>query len=74
MVDKDFMPRDPVDLMSDVAYLDDVGVTKRDVMVGVTNDEGAFFLIFEEFNGSFNNSIEVREEVKYIFLSVVRFR
>ena len=44
MVDGDFVPRDPYQLMSDVAYLDGVGVTERDVIVGVNNEEGALFL------------------------------
>ena len=44
VVDGDFVPRDPYQLMSDVAYLDRVGVTERDVIVGVNNEEGAMFL------------------------------
>ena len=48
MVDGDFVPRDPAHLMSDVAYLDGVGVTERDVMIGVNNEEGALLLGLED--------------------------
>lgn len=45
-VDGDFLPRHPDDLMRDVNHLDDVGATSRDVMLGITNQEGALFLQF----------------------------
>ena len=56
VVCEDFMPQDPAQLISNVTYLDDVGATKRDVMLGITNDEGATFVIFDEI---FQNSSEV---------------
>ena len=34
--------------MSDESYLDGVGATERDVVLGVTNEEGAIFLGIDE--------------------------
>ena len=42
------MPRDPAQLMSDVAFLDGVGATERDVMIGVNNEEGALLLVVND--------------------------
>ena len=39
-MDGDFLPRDPAQLMNNVTYLNEVGVTERDVMIGVNNEEG----------------------------------
>ena len=53
------MPDHPARLISNVTYLDDVGVTKRDIMMGVTNEEGGIFVSLGEFFGGVRNSTEV---------------
>ena len=59
VVDGEFVPANPVQLMSNVTYLDDVGVTQRDVMLGVTNDEGAGFVALDDFFSDIRSSTEV---------------
>ena len=51
-MDGNFVPKDPVQMMSDVAYLDAVGATERDIMIGVNNEEGAMFLIADDKGSS----------------------
>ena len=69
MVDGDFVPQDPAQLTSNVTYLKDVGVTKRDVMLGVTNDEGALYVLFDEVFGGIRNTSKVGDQLKSVFES-----
>ena len=47
-VDGEFLPRDPLDLLSDVDYLAANDVLSYDVMLGITIDEGAFLKTVED--------------------------
>ena len=58
------MPRDPAQLMSDVSYLDSVGATARDVIIGINNDEGALMANVEATLNSSNSGYSKEEEQK----------
>ena len=58
------MPRDPDELMNDVAYLDAVGATERDVMLGVNNNEGAFVV---SVNDLYDGDDELEDFYQVVF-------
>ena len=62
MVDGDFVPRHPAQLINDVSYLDAVGAIERDVFMGVNNEEGALFVNFAFFYNTSDTGYTEEEE------------
>ena len=58
------MPRNPDVLMNDVVYLDAVGATERDVMLGVNNNEGAFVV---SLNDLYDGNDELEDFYQVVF-------